>query len=258
MNVVKLNNYIETNIKGEQKKWIYFNKNDGIVSNDHNTISYYVAFNDYKKGNTPLGIVVINVKDNIFSDLLNSKNLNNLGYYEVIDDKSSIVYSYNPQDYNINIEGINLNSFRNDYSVTKIHNTDYAIFYEPIGDTKWKIITLMPVSVYLRDINFIRKIILFTGLFCFLLAVYLNVRFSKNISRPVNELIHNMKMVKNGNLSVQSKINSDDEFGEIQKMFNKMVGKINDLINEVYTKEKQKRMAELNALQAQINPHFFI
>lgn len=36
-----------------------------------------------------------------------------------------------------------------------------------------------------------------------------------------------------------------------------MVAKINELIHTVYVKRILNREAELNALQAQINPHFF-
>jgi two-component system sensor histidine kinase YesM len=48
----------------------------------------------------------------------------------------------------------------------------------------------------------------------------------------------------------------EDEFGQLAANFNRMVGRIDHLIEEVYEKELLERNAELLALQAQINPHF--
>jgi two-component system sensor histidine kinase YesM len=65
-------------------------------------------------------------------------------------------------------------------------------------------------------------------------------------------------------------VKQDDEIGRLGKSFNKMITKLDNLVNIVYAsqlKEKEvelkllqaqirKREIELNALQAQINPHF--
>lgn len=43
---------------------------------------------------------------------------------------------------------------------------------------------------------------------------------------------------------------------EVIRNFNVMVKELENLLNDVKNKEKQKRDAEFKALQAQINPHF--
>ena len=49
---------------------------------------------------------------------------------------------------------------------------------------------------------------------------------------------------------------SHDEVGDLIRSFQKMLDKINALINEVYTGKLAQKEAEMRALQAQINPHF--
>lgn len=72
-----------------------------------------------------------------------------------------------------------------------------------------------------------------------------------------------MKRVENGDFNVNVSIKSNDEIEELGISFNKMVCRLKELIEEVYetqinrqNAELKQREAELNALQAQINPHF--
>ncbi|MGI6623755.1 MAG: sensor histidine kinase [Clostridiaceae bacterium] len=47
-----------------------------------------------------------------------------------------------------------------------------------------------------------------------------------------------------------------DEVGELCFHYNEMISNINKLLNQVYSLEIEEKIAELKALQAQINPHF--
>jgi len=62
--------------------------------------------------------------------------------------------------------------------------------------------------------------------------------------------------VKIGEFNVHLPIRSDDEIGNVQRNFLRMVEQLKELINEVYIGHIKKKEAELSALQTQINPHF--
>lgn len=53
-------------------------------------------------------------------------------------------------------------------------------------------------------------------------------------------------------------INGNDEIAYLSKKFNAMVAKINELINEEYKAKLGEKTARMKALEAQINPHFYI
>lgn len=89
-----------------------------------------------------------------------------------------------------------------------------------------------------------------------LLTVLMSFYNSKYISTPVQKLKSDMDIAEKGNLSVRATIESEDEFGELGKQFNSMLNTIENLITELEEKEEEQRTLELNALQAQINPHF--
>lgn len=73
---------------------------------------------------------------------------------------------------------------------------------------------------------------------------------------PIKELVGLMKHLGEGNLGVQAKRNSKDEFEFIFDYFNDMSSEIKYLFDVVYKEELARKEAQLTALQARINPHF--
>ncbi len=86
-----------------------------------------------------------------------------------------------------------------------------------------------------------------------MIAILLSYVFSMSISGPLKKLVRAMNEAKMGNLSVIVADTSTDEIGEVTSNFNNMLNEIRNLLDNVKNKEKQKRIAELKALQAQIN-----
>jgi two-component system sensor histidine kinase YesM len=84
----------------------------------------------------------------------------------------------------------------------------------------------------------------------------MNIQFSKILSRPVNKLVGDMSRLRRGEFDQKKSEYRDDEFGYIQQCFDDMAAEIGQLIDKVYQHAEAKRIAELDALQAQINPHF--
>lgn len=101
--------------------------------------------------------------------------------------------------------------------------------------------------------------ILIYGLFtimAFVCAVLYSVA-GTFVSRRVNELIKGMKRVSSHNLSYRIPLSGrNDEFEEIAARFNLMCNELQMTINREYVSEIKKKNAELQALQAGINPHF--
>jgi two-component system sensor histidine kinase YesM len=65
-----------------------------------------------------------------------------------------------------------------------------------------------------------------------------------------------MKKVESGDLSIRYRGNRADEIGMLGRSFNNMIEQINKLIALMQIQGRQKRDAELQALQAHIKPHF--
>jgi two-component system sensor histidine kinase YesM len=76
------------------------------------------------------------------------------------------------------------------------------------------------------------------------------------VARRIKKLVHAMGTVENNEFLVHVADDNDDEIGILSRKFNWMVDRIRRLIEDVYKSGLEKKEAEFNLLQAQINPHF--
>ena len=94
-----------------------------------------------------------------------------------------------------------------------------------------------------------------TGLCAALILAVLLYAY-RQILRPITQLQASLGRVMEGRLDERIDVRRKDEFGRIQEAFNGMVEQISTLLESVKREEREKHLAELDFLQAQINPHF--
>lgn len=107
-----------------------------------------------------------------------------------------------------------------------------------------------------KDINAMLQLILTILGFVLAITWILIILISDSISKPLNHLCELTKQVGKGNFNLQKPIKSEDEVMELEQSFHQMVGKIEDLVENVRQEQINLRQMELKLLQAQINPHF--
>lgn len=81
--------------------------------------------------------------------------------------------------------------------------------------------------------------------------------FGKSITLPVSKLCARVQAIGDGDLTVQKPIEAEEyEIQTLSDGFEKMVERLNQLIEQSKQEQSSLRKAELALLQAQINPHF--
>ena len=88
------------------------------------------------------------------------------------------------------------------------------------------------------------------------LVVVLALRFSKDLTRPISDLHHKVTRIGRGDFAVLPVPTHNEELQALDKGFDHMVEQITLLLQQTREDEKALRRAELELLQAQINPHF--
>lgn len=86
-----------------------------------------------------------------------------------------------------------------------------------------------------------------------LLALYILISILMRNLRKLNKHIKNLNV---DNLESTLEIKTNDEVGQLFHQFNRMIQRIKELIDDTRRHESSKRKAEIQALEAQINPHF--
>ncbi|HYH01749.1 MAG TPA: sensor histidine kinase, partial [Bacillota bacterium] len=120
----------------------------------------------------------------------------------------------------------------------------------------WQLIRIIPEDTLYSSVRSIQQQFLWFTLLFVCLSLVLSVNMSYRITKPLQKLMLTMNRVQRGDLTVRFKVKYYDEVGHLGRSFNRMITQIDHLINRIHVSELRKQQAELNALQAQINPHF--
>ena len=89
-----------------------------------------------------------------------------------------------------------------------------------------------------------------------MIASYIYSRFSRGVTRELQCLNDIMERAEDQNFKEEIKIKRIDEFIQLGAAYNKLMNRIHVLINEVMREKLNAKQAQLENLQAQINPHF--
>lgn len=125
-----------------------------------------------------------------------------------------------------------------------------------VGKYGWVVFFVFPYGEIEDEVKNAAFPTLIVGIALFIVLLGLAVVFSYFFSGRIRRLISKMCRVEEGNLEITEVIQGKDEIGTVDIHFNRMLLRLRSLINENYIQKLERREAELNALQAQINPHF--
>lgn len=122
----------------------------------------------------------------------------------------------------------------------------------------WVVYRLQSKSQILAQADAIKWTAISIMSICILAALILSNIMSRYLTKPLTKLTKLMSRVETTeDLSVRYRSRFNDEVSRAGFSFNRMLDQIERLIGEVKQTEKSKRTAEMKALTAQIDPHFF-
>ena len=94
------------------------------------------------------------------------------------------------------------------------------------------------------------------SIFIIIFIVLFALGIRRMVAEPLVKLANGFRRAKEGNLDIELKYKANDEFGFIYLSFNEMMGRLKELIEQVYEQKIHAQSAELKQLQYQISPHF--
>lgn len=135
-------------------------------------------------------------------------------------------------------------------------NTRIYVRSAPLETSGWYLVTIIPrkdVRVGGKEITlFLLAVLAILGCISYALAQGI----SKSMTRRVTLLASHMNVAQNGELQELPESELHDEIGQLIHSYNYMVQQQKMLMEEKYRLGESAKMAELRALQSQINPHF--
>ncbi len=117
-------------------------------------------------------------------------------------------------------------------------------------------ISIYNIDEVVNNISKSRAILVFALLVFIIVLSLIYDTITRVLLKRIYKTIDAMKKLENGNITVQIANASNDEIGQLQKYFNRMVVKIDDLVKQNIKRSILEKDAQIKALQSQINSHF--
>lgn len=206
---------------------------------------------------TTIGYVIIDVKSDYLTHMevyKGSDTLDNLKVYS----KDAIVILNNKEPQSIGLyddNSIVANEVLQESGIIE-QAKDKLLIYRVSSSLPFVYVNEISTSNAIRTSEIIRNVMGMLVVVSTLLCLILAMIFANYMSAPIKRLVSTMQLVEQGNLDCRVEVEREDEFGILGRQFNNMLSRIQELLKMLLDEKEQIKIAEFEALQAQINPHF--
>ncbi|MBH5320405.1 sensor histidine kinase [Paenibacillus sp. GSMTC-2017] len=201
-----------------------------------------------------LGVIKADANYKGIVEIVERAQMGHDGGLFILDDQNNFIYSSN-------------DTFKE--TALAVLHTDgevedgYLLNVTSIPRVAWTIVAISSVTEMNREAIHTRNQTSLLSIASALLAILLLVIFIRQFLKPLLAIVKLMKDVEMGKLDITFHSNRRDEIGYLGAAFNRLVGRIGEmlrentvLVKEVYESKLLQQEAQINALFSQIRPHF--
>lgn len=242
------------NIKGYETVWIKSQPTMFKTEKPINPYQISVARTLRDESLNIYGYVIVTIMENKINQVF--ENMKGNEDMILLDSSNHIVSHTNDSRIGEQFQYSDQLTEENSSNIFRISKKEYLIAEQKVSLTGWKLVSLIPYKQATNKINAIFNKLFVVLIVSFTIFLILMTYFLRTITKPIVRLGNVADLVQQGNLNIRSQIQSKDEIGRLSASFDQMLNTINDMIRDITDTQERKRKAELDMLQAQINPHF--
>lgn len=239
----------------------HFNYYDTLFKNSGTSqeriASYVTAIRDYHNGR--IGYIEVAVRmETIFPQLYN--DVDNEWQCLIADDGTRIYGNNGAEEQDALFTEM----------LAKVEDTSVAgsLYLSEWGEQHWAL-SYLPVKeigggmLSVRDVSSQRHSLLLSPggitvvmLVVMILLAYFTNQIVKHLLRHFYEILRTIRHVQKGKLDERIEVSTRDEMGELGTQLNRMLDRIQELMQENFNRELLAKNSQIRALQNQINAHF--
>ncbi len=221
------------------------------------TLSTQVQY--VRMGRTETGLIAMDIRFSAFEHLLSDMQLGDSGYVYLLGADYGLIYHSQQPLIEMGLKHENIDQIRKtvigDFFDTMDGRERFTVV-QTVNNTRWRLVGVAYMDEATAGMGKSIKMIVTFLAAGLLMALSVAILLGRLIARPVNRLTDIMRVVEGGNLDVEIPQHGFSEIANLASAFRLMLGHLKLLMNQIVLEQEQKRLYELDALQAQINPHF--
>ncbi|WP_291637172.1 HD domain-containing phosphohydrolase, partial [Clostridium sp.] len=177
------------------------------------------------------GVIGLDIELKKFTEIIDNLSYAKNSYIFLLNQKNDVLAhnSYNLHYFKNNIID-NINQNKSD-EIINIDKNKYVVSEVPINVNNWKLVAITKTNLE-SELSSIKNRIISIFLIAIALSIFMAIRMSKNLLRPLNKLIIATEQVSDGNFKIRTSIKSNDEFSILSSSFNQMLDQIEILLKE--------------------------
>ncbi|KAB7640369.1 methyl-accepting chemotaxis protein [Bacillus sp. B3-WWTP-C-10-D-3] len=182
-----------------------------------------------------LGVVAMDVSLGTIQKLLHNIQYNNGGEMFIINDKNMALVYPEKIGKDVSKEPLvkSLNKDVTKYAVTTLKGEDVVAYSQSFDLMKWKIGIFYPKETIDGLLNSTRNTVIIMACISLFVGIVASYLFSRRLARPLQLLTNHVQKVAEGDLTLQMKVTSKDEVGELTNHFNHMVEQMNEMVSKI-------------------------
>nr|WP_232337127.1 sensor histidine kinase [Lysinibacillus timonensis] len=229
-----------------------FNVNDRVIS----------LFRLIETGSSDKGIVLFNLRDDYFEQVLNKSLIGERGYLTLISPDGKYESKDVNSEYKLDDKTLyalqNTSEKRGQFSYESVSGEDMIVIYDTIEANKWILAAVVPENEILNKVNYIKHSTIFFILLMIISAIFLTSLVGMYISKPFEKMADQMRTVNRKSLVLYDYDESSgpEEMKILHNEFKELLLRIQTLMEQIQLEQEEKRQLEFAVMHAQINPHF--
>lgn len=206
-----------------------------------------------------MGVLLVDMDFSSISRMMNQINeVGNGQYYYLCNSDGDIIY--HPRQIQISDRisrenSIKAASYKDGVYDETFEGTQRKVIVNTISYTGWKLVGVIPYSIFTHEMLNIRYFIAMVTLLMAMMLTIINRVVAERISRPIRKLNHSVMEYEAGK-KPEIYIGGSWEIRHLGYSIQSSYEKSEKLMQEIVWEQNERRKSELDALQSQINPHF--
>lgn len=124
---------------------------------------------------------------------------------------------------------------------------DMIMVYKQIPSTQWVLCINVEQAIVFAPLTYLKWLFIGITVASILIVIIVSIAVARRITRPLESLENQVRLLASGNLTVQADVAGDDEFSKLARGFNKMVCDLRGMIHDIQnsTVEMQSSSSQL-------------
>ncbi|MEN6412410.1 MAG: methyl-accepting chemotaxis protein [Veillonellales bacterium] len=226
----------------QQKRTVF---TDPYVDEETQKLEVSAALPVWSPSGQIRGVVSSDIMLNTLVDIVRDINLDGHGYAFLTDRKGFILAHPDAAVLGKNIFEIEklkdiagvakeIQEKEQGFQYFKENGTDMIMVYKQIPSTHWTLCINVDQAVVFQPLVYLRELFIAIALVSILLVIGVTFIVARRITGPLEKLEQQVALLANGDLTVQAEVQGEDEISRLAAGFNKMVGDLREMLNDIY------------------------